>query len=253
MYLTLLYSFAGSYTEIMYSLLTFGIPSNLIPVNSDGSIKVDAHLERLEKRKKFERDYLEGKATLQDQVTIIPGPFDILLGRGKMSQENVGNMRYRDVIQSYEERYERARKSEKTQIAAEVVQSIKKGNGRFLKEHYGDFIEIPDSRAREKVSHSFRSLRQNQMRKNQREELGSIVSDDSGTSRSRASRSVGSRSIGSRSRGSKSSRRTSHHDSGPSYLRATVSDHSIDPTMLFPQPIMEEQMPLSFKKPRGGY
>jgi uncharacterized protein YigA (DUF484 family) len=92
---------------------------------------------------------------------VIPGPFDVLLGRGKQSQENAGNLRYRNLIESYQERYENARKAEKTSIADEVVQMVKQCQGRFLKENHADFVEVTDTKAREKVSHSFRSLRSN--------------------------------------------------------------------------------------------
>lgn len=96
---------------------------------------------------------------------MIPANFDVLLGRGKFSQDNLGNLRNRSLIAAYQDLYETAQKSEKTAIADKVVQSIKKCSGRFLKEYYADFVEISDAKAPEKVSHSFRSLRHNHLRK----------------------------------------------------------------------------------------
>jgi hypothetical protein len=119
-----------------------------------------------------------------------------LLGRGKLSQENLGNLRYRNLIACYQESYEKARKIEKTKIADEVVQSIKKCSGRFLKEHYADFVEITDVKAREKVAHSFRSLRNNQLIKKKTDEstvegkaLTIIGGRSEGLSKSRLSQS----------------------------------------------------------------
>jgi hypothetical protein len=147
--------------------MTFGIPSSALPISEDGMVKTERVLEELEKRKKQEKE--SSNEGVQDSVILIPANFDVLLGRGKFSQENLGNLRYRNLIAAYQDRYETARKSEKTAIADEVVQSIKKCSGRFLKEYYADFIEISDAKAREKVSHSFRSLRQNHLRKSAKE------------------------------------------------------------------------------------
>lgn len=84
------------------------------------------------------------------------------------------------LIASYQERYEKATKVEKTAIADEVVQAVKKFNGRFLAEYYSDYAEISYAKAREKVSHSFRSLRVktlHQQRQNSQETH--CVSDES--------------------------------------------------------------------------
>jgi hypothetical protein len=143
--------------------MTFGIPSSALPISEDGSLKTERNLEQLEKRKKQEKE--SSNKGVRELVILIPAPFDVLLGRGKFSQENLGNLRYRNLIAAYQDRYETARKSEKTAIADEVVQNIKKCSGRFLKEYYADFVEISDARAREKVSHSFRSLRHSHLRK----------------------------------------------------------------------------------------
>jgi PBP1b-binding outer membrane lipoprotein LpoB len=169
--------------------MTFGIPSSALPVSVDGKIKTDFHLERIKKRIRQEKE-----STLDSKdLVVTPGPFDILLGRGKLSQENLGNLRYRNLIACYQDTYETARKIEKTKIADEVVQSIKKCSGRFLKEHYADFVEISDVKAREKVAHSFRSLRNNQLIKKKTTEGNS---SDESTGEGKASTIIGGRSEG---------------------------------------------------------
>ena len=91
--------------------MTFGITGDSLPIQQNGIIKTEYFLERIEKRQQQELHAIAGTTSREDMI-IIPGPFDVLLGRGKQSQENVGNLRYRNLIASYQERYENARKAE---------------------------------------------------------------------------------------------------------------------------------------------
>jgi hypothetical protein len=105
----------------------------------------------------------------------------------------LGNLRYRNLIDAYQDRYEKARKLEKTKIANEVIQSVKRHSGRFLKEHYADFEEISDVKAHEKVAHSFRSLRNSQSIK--KKTTAGNCSDES-TGEGKAPTIIGGRSEG---------------------------------------------------------
>ena len=96
---------------------------------------------------------------------VVPGPFDVLLGRGRLIQEHLGNLRYRQMIDEHKDQYDSASKLEKTNIAKKVVQLVQASQGRFLKRDEGEdgggfWIEVDDETAREKVSHSFRNRRQ---------------------------------------------------------------------------------------------
>ena len=95
---------------------------------------------------------------------VVPGPFDVLLGRGRLIQEHLGNLRYRQMIDEHKDQYDSASKLEKTNIAKKVVQLVQASQGRFLKRDEGEdgggfWIEVDDETAREKVSHSFRNRR----------------------------------------------------------------------------------------------
>ena len=114
-----------------------------------------------------------------------------------MSQQNLGNIRYRNFITKYQDRFEQAgRRSEKSKIVAEAVETWKKGGGRFLQEYHFGFVEVPDEKARQKVAHSFRTLRSNQTRRLQSSQPGDADFKSSilSTKRSRSSEecSVGS-------------------------------------------------------------
>ena len=100
------------------------------------------------------------------QRVVVPGPFDVLLGRGRLIQEHLGNLRYRQMIDDLRETYDSVSKLEKTNIAKKIVQVVHASHGRFLQKDegvgFGGFfwIEVDDDTAREKVSHSFRNRRQ---------------------------------------------------------------------------------------------
>jgi hypothetical protein len=98
---------------------------------------------------------------------VIPGEYDILLGRGRFYRENPGNARFNYVIEMHMERYEKMGKIVKQVLAEELVDRLKETGSRFLKKKSnagntsdGEEWEIvTDAVAREKVSHSFRNRR----------------------------------------------------------------------------------------------
>jgi len=168
---------AGTDLEVIYQLMTFGIPQSLLPVSVTGEIDVSRHrafihdLERLEAEQMTNFKTQMGSSRVSSkseetnqEVIIVPGPRDVLLGRGRLIQENMGNIRYRNLIESYRDQYDIARKKEKTRLTVEIVQKVNNDGGRFLKQFNEDgegttWVEVSTNVAREKVSHSFRDKR----------------------------------------------------------------------------------------------
>jgi hypothetical protein len=134
--------------------MTFGVPTRILPVTSAGEYKLGNHMGWLQKRKQ-----LEGAMDSTLRI-MVPGPFDVLVGRGRFIQEHAGNLCYRHIVESHMEKYEQATKRvEKTDLTAEVVKVVNERGGRFLKQDGGGWTEINVDSARDKVSHSFRNLR----------------------------------------------------------------------------------------------
>jgi len=168
---------AGTDLEVAYQLMTFGIPQRVLPVSVTGEIDVSRHrafihdLERLEAEQMTNFKTQMGSSRVSSkseetnqEVIIVPGPRDVLLGRGRLIQENMGNIRYRNLIESYRDQYDIARKKEKTRLTVEIVQKVNNDGGRFLKQFNEDgegttWVEVSTNVAREKVSHSFRDKR----------------------------------------------------------------------------------------------
>jgi hypothetical protein len=96
-----------------------------------------------------------------------PEPFDVVLGRGKAIQRRPGNKLIRLLIDQNFHRYNQAPRQQKKAIANEIVQGIKskigKLPGRFLRlcgsAEQGEWKEVGDAVAIDKVSHIFRARR----------------------------------------------------------------------------------------------
>lgn len=87
-----------------------------------------------------------------------PNPFDVLCGRGRGVSTHPGNIRFRFLVQSKREIYQRAEKYAKTPIADEVIEMVHSYGGRFVKKNSKttQLQEVDRSVAREKVAHAFR-------------------------------------------------------------------------------------------------
>jgi len=109
------------------------------------------------------------------------GPNDVLLGRGYLAVKHEGNVRFRQLVQEYQERYASATEvTGKHDVACNVVRKIKERNGRFLRrrsdtdgnqnvpeaddvgplDHQRDaWVPVDDSVSIEKVKQTFRDLK----------------------------------------------------------------------------------------------
>lgn len=162
---------AGTNQEIRYTLMTFGIPTDILPIADDGTILLENHEEWINQRVELEKmDRSRG-----NQITYVytPGPFDILLGRGKATLKRPGNIRYKFLIEEHAERYEKTPKAEKTVVAEELLLLLKSSGSRFLKFEKGrGWTEVGDAAARDKISMSFRDRRQQSRREQDDQQPG---------------------------------------------------------------------------------
>ena len=88
-----------------------------------------------------------------------PAPNDILFGRGKGCHQSAGNKKLRKLIIDCKDKYDSATAMEKFQITKEIVNIVEETSGRFLKDDGAGWVEVTPEDARRKVSHSFRSIR----------------------------------------------------------------------------------------------
>eukprot|EP00536_Pseudo-nitzschia_multiseries_P011634 jgi/Psemu1/326533/estExt_fgenesh1_pg.C_4070001 len=143
----------GTDMEVIYTLMTFGIPSESLPVMPNGTLRLDAHRDYVQKMRKC------SQANWTMERIIVPGKYDVLLGRGKPLQKYSGNLNFHYVIECCHERYEAAAKGDKANLAMEIVKTIHAKGGRFLKQDDAGWSIISDEVAKSKVSHTFRNHR----------------------------------------------------------------------------------------------
>jgi hypothetical protein len=96
----------------------------------------------------------------EEEHVILPTQTDVLLGRGKPIQNHPGNIRLGLIVQSLLQNYDySAKRQEKTQLAAETAEKMKEAGVRFLTKVNGGWVVASDKLARERVSSTFRTVR----------------------------------------------------------------------------------------------
>jgi hypothetical protein len=89
-----------------------------------------------------------------------PSPNDGVLGRGKHVQGRPGNVRFREILDKHINKYEQGKKGTKSKVPAYIVHIVQVEGARFLMElEHGEWVEVDEATAREKVSHAFRGRR----------------------------------------------------------------------------------------------
>eukprot|EP00531_Pseudo-nitzschia_arenysensis_P019361 CAMPEP_0116142776 /NCGR_PEP_ID=MMETSP0329-20121206/15089_1 /TAXON_ID=697910 /ORGANISM="Pseudo-nitzschia arenysensis, Strain B593" /LENGTH=316 /DNA_ID=CAMNT_0003638035 /DNA_START=308 /DNA_END=1258 /DNA_ORIENTATION=+ len=89
-------------------------------------------------------------------------PSDVLSGRGGATNSHSGNRAFRSLVKQYQGDYLKAKKRDKPDVAAVVVQKIREKGGRFLrrakniKSNEVVWVEVGDERAKEKTCQALR-------------------------------------------------------------------------------------------------
>jgi len=138
----------------MKSLQDFGIPTYALPFNEQRMLDTKQVVSKWQKRKETENKNLNQEAT----KLIVPGPFDVLIGKSYMCREHIGNIRYRSLVANHQTQYKNLSSLDKTAMALMIVGMVKESSGRFLKGDSGSWVEVDDKVARKKVSHCFRTI-----------------------------------------------------------------------------------------------
>jgi hypothetical protein len=84
--------------------------------------------------------------------------YDVLCGRGGGTNSQIGNRRFRQLVQEFQPIYLMAKRKEKPLLARTIVLIIRKRGGRFLKknEESGELFEVGDLKAEAKTSQALR-------------------------------------------------------------------------------------------------
>mmetsp|Transcript_13007 Transcript_13007/g.20941 ORF Transcript_13007/g.20941 Transcript_13007/m.20941 type:complete len:477 (+) Transcript_13007:249-1679(+) len=145
----------GSNMECQFSLMTFGLPNYILPLDDYGNLKEGVMENFIAKRKAIEAADAEAREGRIDY----PNKMDILLGRGKPYQEYHGNAVLSTILNDRRDEYNNASRFEKTVISYDIVKRVHESKGRFIQrdEASGGWVIVPEAVAREKVSSGFRT------------------------------------------------------------------------------------------------
>jgi hypothetical protein len=164
----------GSPLECVYALLSFGLPSALLPFTPECELKTGNHKKWIQRRIVKERELRHVGVFWGIDL---PSRNDVLRGQGAPVQRHPGNQRLQELCRFYLDEYNKADRQSKAIVSRRVVQEILHPSdplggighggegGRFLtlrdctKEN-GWWVEETDTDVLiEKVSNAFRTLR----------------------------------------------------------------------------------------------
>lgn len=147
---------------MFYKLMTFGIPSGIMPVDMQGKLNVERFHQEIEETRRWEeeRERVRHAENFAKNQLDYPATLDVLLGRGRPYQKFPGNLRLSNMIDARQGEYQAATQQlEKTAISNDILVAIKGMGARLLKRsNCGQYwVEVSDLVARDKVSHGFRN------------------------------------------------------------------------------------------------
>eukprot|EP00934_Nitzschia_sp_Nitz4_P000192 Nitzschia sp. Nitz4//scaffold67_size101165//80902//82521//NITZ4_004540-RA/size101165-processed-gene-0.120-mRNA-1//-1//CDS//3329556507//192//frame0 len=146
----------GSATECQYSIMSFGIPVNSLPLASDQDLRTGNQTKWIAKQKVKDR-LLKRDGTF-DKIDI-PGLHDVILGRGKVFQDHSGNQHMRSYVRELLDDFKISEKDGKRVATEKVVSMVHAKMGRFLKRNDDGWFEtVSEKEAFEKVAASFRTM-----------------------------------------------------------------------------------------------
>mmetsp|Transcript_3474 Transcript_3474/g.9194 ORF Transcript_3474/g.9194 Transcript_3474/m.9194 type:complete len:568 (-) Transcript_3474:885-2588(-) len=154
----------GSAQECNDELMTYGIPSRMLPgediIACDRSVAQETMAKCLQRDHNVLNKFYQGKP--KECVEVPPQPKDILLGRGRPYQKYPGNVEFARLLQECKPAYNDPSntRTERTQLRKQLVQDLRDSGVRFLKrDDSGDWWEeVSDAAARERVSMSLRNM-----------------------------------------------------------------------------------------------
>ena len=153
---------AGTDLEVLYALMTFGLPLKSLPVTADGTIKMELHERFLKQRTAIESERKQKELDRFKATGLVEYPtwHDIICGRGKPFQTFSGNLDFAKVIDVYRDEYQNSKEHlDKMVISTNILHQVQASGCRFLKKQpkHGCWELATDAVAREKVCQALRT------------------------------------------------------------------------------------------------
>lgn len=134
---------------------------SMLPHLPFGKAEQDDDLVRGRERDELKDDVdHHDKSTLPLPLDFQPTSYTVIIGKGRVSKENLGNKRLRVLASNFLTQYAEADdKRTKTRVVNEIIESIRCAGGSFVKkEKNGGWYQVTDQSIREKIGYVFRDL-----------------------------------------------------------------------------------------------
>ena len=122
-----------------------------------------------------------------------PTPTSIICGRGRIALEHAGNRSLKNLVKSHLQSYSESKcKFQKSRIVSEIVETVHKANGSFVKFVDDGWVQVSDRHSREKVGQIFRDCLHTKYKSSTRSKAKLRKSKPSGDDSSQSYNSDGS-------------------------------------------------------------
>eukprot|EP00934_Nitzschia_sp_Nitz4_P002333 Nitzschia sp. Nitz4//scaffold80_size88189//78525//80210//NITZ4_005094-RA/size88189-augustus-gene-0.52-mRNA-1//-1//CDS//3329558651//2333//frame0 len=146
----------GSTTEVLYAMLSYGIPMEAVPVTGSGAVKTKDLQKWIARRKSREAVLLGNGALGTFNKIELPTSRDVLLAKGRPYQNHPGNQEYLEMVHRYLVNYETTKDRKGKRVVASILLEQVKLHSRFLlRDQDGWWVEATDSEALDRVVKAF--------------------------------------------------------------------------------------------------
>lgn len=136
----------GENIELQYSVKSYGIPVELIPLTESGNIKTTYLKQWMKLRRVIEVMKMTDRGN-DNAVSIIecPGSNDVVFRSGTSMSCHPGNVRFRCMVESKHETPSIVSQTTQAELAEQLIEEIEEEGGRFLKwDSRGYWMELKD-------------------------------------------------------------------------------------------------------------
>lgn len=139
-------TYLGESIERQYSIKSFGVPVELIPLTDTGNIKTTYLKQWMKLRRIIEvMKMTEGANNNSASIIECPGSNDVVFRSGTSMSCHPGNVRFRCMVESKHEVPAIVSQTTQAELAEQLIEEIESRGGRFLKwDNRGYWSELKD-------------------------------------------------------------------------------------------------------------
>jgi len=147
----------GTDTELRYKLAGYGVPVDLLPMSSTGTLKFENHRDWLH----VIRTKMSVRGAYDEEIVDCPRLNDVVHRKGPASKLNPGNSYYQELINDFSLAHFTGNRHRKYEITMHIIEQVHSRGGRFL-EWRNMWVVYKDlEKVRKKVASAFKQINRN--------------------------------------------------------------------------------------------